>query len=171
MDPIQLKFNDDGTIPNSKYPLLIYNGAFMEEKVDADYIISHFERYNWSNSWKNGVFDYHHYHSISHEVLAVYKGYATLQFGGEEGQEVSVDEGDVVVIPAGVGHKRISASEDFAVVGAYPNGSEYDVLKGEDGDRPKADENINKVPIPDNDPIYGKMEGLLAIWKETTPES
>lgn len=170
MEPIQLKFKSDGKIPNSRFPLLIYKNVFSEEKADPDFMIAHFADRNWSNAWKNGVFDYHHYHSITHEVLGVYEGYATLQFGGESGEKVSVEVGDVIVIPAGVGHKKITSSADFAVVGAYPGGSDYDILKGEDDDRPKADRNIAKVPIPDNDPVYGKMEGLLAIWKESNPE-
>jgi uncharacterized protein YjlB len=165
MEPIQLKFKDDGKIPNSKFPVLIYKNIFSEEKSDPDYIVKYFEDHNWKNSWKNGIYDYHHYHSITHEVLGIYGGFATLQLGGENGEAVSVEEGDVIVIPAGVGHKSISASGDFAVVGAYPNGSDYDIRKGEDGDRPEADNNIQKVPLPDNDPVYGKMEGLLALWK------
>ncbi|HEX8563822.1 MAG TPA: cupin domain-containing protein [Flavobacterium sp.] len=167
MEPIQLKFKDDGKIPNSKLALLLYKGVFSEEQATADFIENHFKERNWSNSWRNGVFDYHHYHSITHEVLGVYQGNAVLQFGGENGEQVAVEKGDVVVIPAGVGHKRIQASANFAIVGAYPGGSDYDILRGEDGERPKADENSAKVPLPDNDPVYGKMEGLLAIWKQT----
>ncbi|NMH28257.1 cupin domain-containing protein [Flavobacterium silvaticum] len=164
MEPIQLTFKDDGKIPNSKLPLLIYRGVFLEDKADADAMIAHFKNYGWRNAWKNGVYDYHHYHSITHEVIGIYQGYATLQFGGENGERVSVEEGDVIVIPAGVGHKRVDQSEDFAVVGAYPNGCDYDIMKGEPGERPKADENIAKVELPENDPVYGKMEGLLYIW-------
>ncbi len=166
MEPIQLKFKDDGSIPNSKFPLLIYKGVFTFEVANAEHIESHFAKKNWTNSWRGGVFDYHHYHSITHEVLGVYDGFATLKFGGENGEEVAVEEGDVIIIPAGVGHKKISSSDDFAVVGAYPDGSDYDLLKGDESDRPKAEQNIAKVPIPENDPVYGKMEGLLAIWKE-----
>ncbi len=160
-----MRFKDDGKIPNSKFPLLIYKNVYSEEKADPDYIQSHFESHNWRNSWTGGVYDYHHYHSNTHEVLGVYKGFATLQFGGENGEQVSVEEGDVVVIPAGTGHKQMSASDDFGVVGAYPDGMDFDIMKGEKGERPKADENIAKVPLPDNDPVYGKMEGLLALWK------
>lgn len=165
MEPIQLKFKDDGTIPNSKYPLLIYKNIFSEEKADADYITKYFEDHNWKNSWKNGVYDYHHYHSTTHEALGVYRGFATIQFGGEQGEQVSVEEGDVIVIPAGVSHKKISASDNFGVVGAYPEGSDYDIKKGGNSDRPQADENIKKVAVPDKDPVYGKMEGLAALWK------
>jgi uncharacterized protein YjlB len=165
MEPIQLKFKDDGKIPNSKFPLLIYKNVYSEEKADPEYIKSHFESHNWSNSWNNGVYDYHHYHSTSHEVMGVFSGYATLQFGGEKGEQVSVEEGDVIVIPAGIGHKRISASDDFGVIGAYPNGMDYDIKKGEEDERPEADDNIKKVPLPDNDPVYGKIEGLISLWK------
>ncbi|HLA54823.1 MAG TPA: cupin domain-containing protein [Flavobacterium sp.] len=165
MEPIQLKFKDDGKIPNSHLPLLIYKNVFSEEKADADYIIHHFERHNWGNSWKDGVYDYHHYHSNTHEAMGVYSGFATILFGGENGEQVPVEEGDVIIVPAGVGHKKISASDDFKVVGAYPNGSDYDIMKGEKGERPKADENIKKVPLPDKDPVYGMMEGLVPLWK------
>ena len=164
METIQLKFKDDGKIPNSSLPLLIYKNVFSEEKADADFIKQHFEDRNWSNAWKNGVYDYHHYHSNTHEVMGVYSGFATIQFGGENGDKVSIEEGDAVAIPAGVGHKLIESSDDFGVVGAYPDGMDYDILKGEDGERPKADENIKNVPIPDSDPVYGKVEGLLSLW-------
>jgi len=164
METIQLKFKDDGKIPNSSLPLLIYKNVFSEEKADADFIKKHFEDRKWSNSWKNGVYDYHHYHSNTHEVIGVYSGFATIQFGGENGDKISIEEGDAVAIPAGVGHKLIEASDDFGVVGAYPGGMDYDILKGEDGERPKADENIKNVPIPESDPVYGKVEGLLSLW-------
>lgn len=164
METIQLKFKDDEKIPNSSLPLLIYKNVFSEEKADADFIKKHFEDRNWSNSWKNGVYDYHHYHSITHEVMGVYSGYACVQFGGENGDKINIEEGDAVAIPAGVGHKLIESSDDFGVVGAYPDGMDYDILKGEDDERPKADENIKNVPIPDSDPVYGKVEGLLSLW-------
>lgn len=165
-ETIQLKFKDDGTIPNSKLPLLIYKNVFSEEKADADFITKHFEDRNWSNSWKNGVYDYHHYHSNTHEVLGVYSGYATILFGGEEGSAFSIEEGDAIAIPAGVGHKLIQASEDFGVIGAYPDGMSYDLKKGNTEERPEADQNIEKVPLPDTDPVYGKMEGLVSLWRE-----
>jgi len=164
MTPQTFIFDDDGQIPNSHLPLLFYKGVFLEEFVDADSMIAHFRDFGWKNAWKNGVYEYHHYHSITHEVIGIYQGNAILQFGGESGDKMAVEAGDVVVIPAGVGHKRVSQSEDFAVVGAYPDGCDYDIMKGEPGERPKADENIAKVPMPENDPVYGKNDGLLTVW-------
>ncbi|RZJ73262.1 cupin domain-containing protein [Flavobacterium sp.] len=164
MKPHTFTFKDDGKIPNSNLPLLLYKGVFEEDYIDADAIIAHFRDFGWRNAWKNGVYDYHHYHSITHEVIGIYQGDAVLQFGGESGEKFEVEAGDVVVIPAGVGHRRVTQSEDFAVVGAYPNGCDYDVLRGEPGERPKADENIANVAMPENDPVYGKSQGLLEVW-------
>ena len=52
------------------------------------------------------------------------------------GHAQSLSKGDVIVIPAGVAHQNISASDDFGVVGAYPDGREWDLLRGRSGERP-----------------------------------
>lgn len=98
-------------------------------------------------------------------MLGVYAGHALLHMGGELGEKLNVSAGDVLVIPAGVGHKKLDASADFAVVGAYPDGRDYDILRGEAGDRPRALENIRTVPIPLLDPVWGSERGLSKIWK------
>jgi uncharacterized protein YjlB len=163
--PETFYFKDDGKIPNSKFPLLVYKNAFTERSLKgAAWLEERFEKNKWTNSWRNGVFTYHHYHSISHEVLGVYAGDALLHMGGENGEKIKVSAGDILVIPAGVGHKKLESSPDFAVVGAYPDGRDYDILRGEPGDRPKAINNIAKVPLPDYDPLTGQNEGLLKIW-------
>ena len=38
------------------------------------------------------------------------------------------------------------------------------LLKGEVGERPKADHNIAKVPMPETDPVEGKDRGLVKAW-------
>ncbi|GAB3246173.1 cupin domain-containing protein [Larkinella harenae] len=165
-EPESLLFKDDGTIPNSQLPLLLYRQAFAETgSAGASWLEKRFAAHNWANSWRNGVYPYHHYHSTSHEVLGVYSGSALLQLGGESGQQVRVQAGDIIVIPAGVGHKRLEASADFGVVGAYPDGRDYDVLRGEPGDRPRADQNIAAVPLPKTDPLLGHNGGLIRLWK------
>lgn len=73
----------------------------------------------------------------------------------------------MIVIPAGVAHQNIGASDDFGVVGAYPGGSDWDLLRGLPGERPKADRNIATLPTPDNDPIFGAEGPLRRIWKSS----
>ncbi|WP_229311495.1 cupin domain-containing protein [Larkinella rosea] len=163
--PEMLYFKDDGLIPNSRFPLLLYRDVFPETGSEgASWLEQRFSVNNWTNSWRNGVFSYHHYHSTSHEVLGVYSGSAVLHLGGEKGQKVRVKAGDIMVIPAGVGHKKLEASADFGVVGAYPDGRSYDVLRGKPGDRPQADQNIAAVPMPKTDPFLGKDGGLVRLW-------
>jgi len=165
MKTLQFQFEDDGTIPNSVFPLVVYQQAFNPaDNLDA-VMEKAFADNNWGNAWRNGVYGYHHFHSIAHEVLGVYKGSATLQMGGESGEQLDVEAGDVVIIPAGTGHKKLSSSDDFAVLGAYPGGMEYDVLTGKDSERDKALENLARVPFPQSDPLLGTEKGIMDYWK------
>ncbi|MBG47716.1 MAG: cupin [Pseudozobellia sp.] len=162
--PKKLLFKDDGQIPNSKFPLLIYKNAFEERNsAGAEWLESRFLKNGWSNSWRNGIYSFHHYHSTSHEVLGVYSGKALVHLGGEDGERVQIDAGDVIIIPAGVGHKNLK-SENLGIVGAYPEGRSWDLLKGEPGERPEADKNIAALPIPKADPLLGESEGLIQLW-------
>lgn len=164
MEPELFQFEDDGVIPNSPFPVLIYKNCFSETgNAGAEWLEKRFAENNWKNAWRNGIFDYHHYHSNTHEVLGVYKGKALLQLGGKNGKKIDVSAGDVIVIPAGVAHKNLG-SEDFAVVGAYPQGMSHDMNTGKEGERPQVDKNITAVPIPKNDPLQGKKHGLPKIW-------
>ncbi len=162
---ISFDLTDDGSIPNSKLPLLIYQGAVKPGPRDPAAIFEQlFASNNWSGSWRDGVYTYHHYHSTTHEVLGVYAGSATVKFGGDKGVKHKLTAGDVVVIPAGVSHKNLGASSDFGVVGAYPNGAEWDMNYGQPKERPQADENIARVPVPELDPVYGEGGPMHELW-------
>jgi len=170
VQPEQLNFKDDGISPNSPLPLLFYRQALALNTEDpASIFEERFAENDWTNSWRNGVYSCPHYHSTSHEVLGIYSGAANLRLGGENGQNVHVQTGDVIVIPAGVAHQNISASDDFGVVGAYPGGRDWDLLRGLPGERPKADRNIATLPTPDNDPIYGAKGPLRRVWNSLVP--
>ncbi len=164
-EPIQ--FPDDGAIPNNRLPLLLYRKVWPAAGDLAPQIEETFLGNDWRGLWRNGVFPYHHYHSTSHEVLGVYAGSAVVQFGGESGSQLEVSAGDVVVIPAGVGHKRIRASGDFAVIGGYPEGRSWDTCYGKPGERPAADRRIAEVPLPETDPVAGREGPLPAIWSNS----
>jgi uncharacterized protein YjlB len=168
VEPEQFVFKDDGTYPNSKMPLLVYRQAVKAgEKDPAAIFEQHFAENDWTNSWRDGVYPFAHYHSTSHEVLGIYRGNAKLRLGGKSGKEFEVRTGDVIVIPAGVAHQNLGSSSDFGVVGAYPEGRDWDLLKGNPGERPKADQNIAALPPPNNDPLYGARGPLKQLWKST----
>ena len=158
---------DDGIFPNNALlPLLVYRQAVTLPTHDpAARFEALFEAHQWGNGWRNGIYRLHHYHSTAHEVLGVFRGHATVQFGGEQGIVVAVHSGDVVIIPAGVAHKNLGSSRDFGVVGAYPWGQRWDTCYGKPGERPRVDHNIAHVALPHADPVYGAQGPLVASWR------
>jgi len=159
--------SDDGVFPNNPdLPLILYHQSIaLSGPAPAETVEKTFQSHGWSGVWRNGIYGVHHYHSTAHEVLGVYAGSAVVQLGGPSGVEVEVSAGDVIVIPAGVAHKRISASTDFGVVGAYPRGQEWDLCYGESGERPGADQNIKNVAAPRTDPVHGSKGPLVQHWR------
>jgi uncharacterized protein YjlB len=158
-------FKDDGLIPNSPLPLVIYKGVFVErDRRGARWLEHRFGSHNWSNAWRGGVFQFHHYHSITHEVIGVYQGESILQFGGDGGESIYVQAGDVIVIPAGVAHKNLGSNVGFQVVGAYPNGMDYDIKRDDPRDYREAIHNLTLVQPPDKDPLFGEQGGVSRFW-------
>ena len=160
------RLEDDGAIPNNKrLPLLLYRQAVVLPAQDpASVFEALFTANGWPAAWRNGVFPFHHFHSTAHEALGVFGGSATVCFGGEAGVEVTISAGDVVVIPAGVGHKAVQASADLGIVGAYPSGTDPDLCRGHARERPRCLDSIAQVAIPDRDPLYGDGGHLRRLW-------
>jgi len=156
-------FSDDGGIPNSALPVVIYRGALAD--ASAEGMERLFDSNGWPSAWRYGVYDYHHYHSTTHECLGVAAGSARLHLGGPSGLVFAVAAGDVIVLPAGTGHKNVGSSPDFLVVGAYPPGGQADMLYGKSGERPEADERIAKVAAPKTDPVGGQGGPVLEYWR------
>lgn len=153
---------DDGTFPNNPRPLLLYAGLVPTDPALIEHL---FASNDWPSAWRDGVYTYHHYHSTAHEVLGVYSGSATIQFGGQKGTIEMISAGDVAVIPAGVAHKCLQAGKDFRIVGAYPRGQRWDMCYGKAQERPEADSNIAMVPDPQKDPVQGAGGVLLRLWR------
>ncbi|WP_099302439.1 cupin domain-containing protein [Bacillus sp. Marseille-P3800] len=154
-------FNDDGRVPNHpSYPFVHYQAVFENEDSIEDIL----KENHWYNSWRGGIFDYHHYHSNAHEVLVVVEGEATLQVGGVSGEQLEVGVGDVLILPAGTGHKFIDGSESFAVIGAYPEGVPYDLCTGDPAEKEKHIQKITEVPKPSHDPVFGEHGPLSTLW-------
>lgn len=163
---------DDGRIPNHpRYPLLLYRGALVLSGGDPARSVERTFRYNnWDNNWRDGIFPYHHYHSTTHEVLGLARGEVEVQFGGEGGVNAALRAGDVAILPAGTGHKNLGSGPDLLVVGGYPAGQSWDLLRGEPEERPQALQNIRGVPRPDTDPVLGSRGPLLERWSPRSAE-
>jgi uncharacterized protein YjlB len=111
-----------------------------------------------------GIYAFRHYHSSAHEVLGIAAGSARVEFGGPQGVELDVQAGDAVLIPAGVSHYNLGASDDLLVIGAYPEGGQSaDLRRDTEADRAASLSRIVVVGTPPRDPVLGDG-GLLRLW-------
>jgi uncharacterized protein YjlB len=167
--PKSFRFTDDGVIPNNPMlPLVVYEGAVRHDgSFDPAAVLEQlFESSGWTGTWRNGIYDYGHFHSATHEVLGVARGQATVRFGGMIGRDIPIAAGDVAILPAGTGHQRLSASSDFLVVGGYPDPDRYDECTGKPAERARALESIPRARMPDADPVFGRDGPLRGLWQE-----
>jgi uncharacterized protein YjlB len=156
-------FTDDGNIPNSTLPVIVYTRALAPGAGPAaheDLFASH----RWLGAWRDGIFPFHHFHSTAHEVLGIARGTAGVMLGGPQGDRVELSAGDIVVLPAGTGHCNTGSSSDLLVVGAYPDGMEWDLRRGNPDERVEVLANIARVPIPGQDPVRGADGPLIELW-------
>lgn len=165
MDVETILLQRNGWIPNNEHlPVLVYRSAIDLGSAE-EFCRERLRKNDWGNTWVNGVYDFHHYHSVTHEFLGVLAGSATLMLGGEGGRKLEVAAGDALVLPAGTGHKRLSASDDFSVLGAYPGGRDYDMRYGREDEWPEVLRNIADVPVPGADPLFGHQGPLGERWR------
>jgi uncharacterized protein YjlB len=166
--PLTFSFPDDGFTPNNPYwPVLLYRKSvrFPRSMDPAAVLEEVFAANSWGDMWRNGIYDYLHYHSQTHEVLGVARGKAKIRLGGAKGKNVELGAGDVVVIPAGTGHQCLKASPSFLVVGAYPPSGVYDECGPAAAEHDRAVKRISRVARPRKDPVWGAGGPLMTIWK------
>jgi len=166
--PRAIRLKDDGATPNNpRCPLLVYRSPIeLDSRFDPAAIFEAvFAKNRWKDSWRAQMYGFNHFHSGTHECLGVARGKLVARFGGAKGRKVELKAGDVVIIPAGVGHNHIRQSKDLPIVGAYPaNSGKYDDARPEEMDHKRALARIRKVRRPSTDPVYGSDGPLLAHW-------
>lgn len=156
MTPEHFLLAENDWVPNNPdLPVLVYRRVEHGNCEDvASAFEKRFEGNGWPPDWRDTIYDYHHYHSTAHEALGIAAGQATLELGGPHGRKVDVTAGDAIILPAGTGHRRISQTEDFLVVGAYPEGQSWDIWR--DAPSREVRERIRTLQIPLHDPVTGE---------------
>ncbi len=164
-----LQFTPNGRVPNSRFPVLIHRAAITADAgMDlADAIEETFRRHDWLNNWRElGVYDYYHFHSTTHEALGMARGRITLRLGGDGGTIVKLTAGDILVLPAGTSHIRLENSSDSQMVGGYPEGRDWDLIRDEqvsESEARSAVKLIGSLPIPARDPATGDP---MTLWRQ-----
>ncbi len=163
---IKLQFPQFKDFPNNPMlPTIIYKRVLVGDVGRESIFRKVFLTHGWTNSWVDGIQNFHHYHSTGHEVLGIINGTCDVQFGGPIGEMVTVEAGDVIIIPAGVAHRSFACSEDFRCIGAYPDGQDYDMNYGKEEEKSTAEINIQKLALPKCDPVYGDAGPLKSFWR------
>jgi len=151
-------FDKAADVPNSRLPVLLYRAVLPPHTADkANAFCKNFRAAGWSGVWTDTIYDYTHFHSNAHEVLGIAEGKVTLRLGGAEGSLVRLKAGDMLVLPAGVGHRRVGGDHGLKVIGAYPRGQSHFDMKREGHTMPR-------VRLPLTDPFYGADGPLIRSW-------
>lgn len=164
IQPEILHFDSDETTgyPNSPLPVLLYREVLTlsgaEERANA--FESMFKQHGWPPAWRYHLYDFDHFHSTAHEALGIFQGQATARLGGPNGQEVKLYAGDVLVLPAGVGHAYVEASDNFCMVGAYPPAQDPAIERGDPAQLEKLNTRVAAVTIPSTAPVGGPLQPL-----------
>ncbi len=164
----EFMFQDDGRVPNNPGLPFIYYRTPIDLPQEGDPAAAFeqlFEENGWGDAWRNGIYDYAHYHSSTHEVLGIARGHAKVRFGGDKGRVFDLGPGDVVILPAGTGHQALSASDNLLVVGAYPPEGKYDECTCSEEEHARALRSIPRVPLPAKDPVFGADGPLFRCWR------
>jgi uncharacterized protein YjlB len=159
-------------VPNNAHlPVILYRDvpdARDTNDKDSDKLAASFEamfsRNGWPPKWRNGIFDYHHFHSSAHEVLGIAGGVADVIVGGPGGRIVHLQAGDAILLPAGTGHCLASSGGPLEVVGAYPPGQQWDIRRDALTEKERAA--METLPFPASDPVLGAQGPLLAHWRQ-----
>ncbi len=163
-ETLHLDSDDTTGYPNSPLPVLMYRQVLDSGSAEeqADSFEAMFKRHGWPPAWRYHLYDFDHFHSTAHEALGIFRGQARARLGGPNGREVMLYAGDVLVLPAGVGHASVAASDDFCMVGAYPPGQEPEIERGDPAQLAAAQARVATVGLPENGPIGGP---LTALWR------
>lgn len=164
MTPETLMLEPRDWVPNNpRLPVLLYRRALQAHGgASAETAERLFAEAGWPPAWRASIFDYHHYHTNTHEALAIAAGSGRVILGGPGGAEMALEAGDVAVLPVGTGHKRIAADADFLVVGAYPPGCSPDLWTQAPDDAARA--RMEALPVPEADPAEGAGGPLVSLW-------
>ncbi|QNI02147.1 cupin [Halomonas sp. SH5A2] len=165
--PETLYFDSDETTgyPNSPLPVLMYRDVIdiVDAEALADTLETMFEQHGWPPAWRYHLYDFDHFHSTAHEVLGIFRGQARARLGGPNGRELMLCAGDVLVLPAGVGHASLEADDDFCMVGAYPPGQKPEIERGDPAQLEAAMARVANVAMPESDPVGGSLKSL---WRQ-----
>ncbi|KAH6696842.1 hypothetical protein F5X68DRAFT_219310 [Plectosphaerella plurivora] len=152
--------------PNSPLPVLVYRNVLPTPR-DEESATAFLTRHAWEKRGTWGHIDIRHFHPNSHECYGIFRGHSTLLIGKIQegrGQEIPVNQGDVILLPAGTAHSSLESSPDYRYIGVYPEGCPKWRNETGKSHSSKFVTEVRDVAMPTEDPIYGAQGPLLRLW-------
>ena len=148
-DRAELYFQKASDVPNSPLPVVLIRSALAPKaRTKGRRFREAFRCNGWTGIWTDTIYDYTHFYSNAHEVLGIAEGKVTVLLGGAAGRRFRLKAGDILAIPAGVGHRRLEKPPELKVIGAYPRGQSHFTMK-------RKGRVVPRVKLPETDPFYG----------------
>ncbi|KAL4925238.1 cupin domain-containing protein [Aspergillus undulatus] len=207
VEPEQYFLSPAPHVPNSKLPILVYRNAL--NNTSPRNILNIIEPNGWIKGGQWKTYKVPHFHTQCHECYGIIKGGSTYLLGvGPKdpefdrqgrpyGMKLTVQKGDVFVLPAGICHASLESWDDYEFIGLYPNVSKQQSSQMVDGKinhvkgilestghrfdmnygfkHPEETSSLVKlsdsVPIPPLDPLYGLDGPLPRLWRQATEGS
>src|SRR5699024_9249746 len=161
--------NEEKPYPNNPLPVLFFENVLagaLEEEYNGDDVLQLFTNNGYTNGWRNEIIDQPLLQSTAHVALACTEGQLRVQLGGENGEMLPIRKRDVLRLPAGTAHKKLEATANHEIVGAYPlNDSDYDFQYGDASDYEMIKKSIKNVNLPDTDPVTGAPGNIQQFWE------
>lgn len=159
------RFPGEGGLPNSRLPLIIRKGGLPAAARSGEAACALYSRNGWGGTWVYTVYPFWHFHTKGHEVLSCVAGTAAIGFGGDNGLVAEISVGDVAIVPAGVGHKKLAASPGFQMAGGYPPKQSGNIVRPGEMDAADIAAALERLPLPRTDPISGGEDGVVSLWR------
>ena len=171
--PEHFLLQPNGWMPNNpRFPVLLYRSAVPSAPAEslATAMEQIFANNGWPPQWRDGIYPFHHFHSTAHEILGIAAGEVHVTLGGPRSssgdgasRDLTLRTGDVVALPAGTGHCKLSATPDLLVIGAYPANQHWDICRT--APSPQTLEQMQHIPFPASDPVHGRSGSLPTLWR------
>ncbi|KAF1984587.1 hypothetical protein K402DRAFT_139814 [Aulographum hederae CBS 113979] len=160
------------SVPNNNLPILLYRNV-LPKPYNSAKAKEFCEGNGWEMRGEWGAITTHHFHPNTPECYAIVRGSSQLLLGRGQhdkagGVEVLVRTGDVIVLPPGISHCSVSAEEGYWYIGVYPpTAPKWRNLYCEGEEKmEELRKEIDRVEIPDFDPVFGRNGPLTKIWRE-----
>jgi uncharacterized protein YjlB len=156
LEPLTFVFEDDGSCRTIRCRFWSTSSAVDVGNDHPEKTIEGlFGANGWGDMWRNGIYDYLHYHATVHEVLGVARGHARVRFGGDKGKELEIAPATSPSCPPAPGINAFRPATISAWSAPIRRDPKMQITRPTPENHAKALKTIPQVKLPKTDPVMG----------------